>query len=642
MRITVSLLGMMLLLLSTVSYSQDIQDLYQPSVWLKVEEEGLEATRWKDYSGNGYDATIPDGSKELKYINENPARSFRPSDARTLIPFNIEGLPDLTFIVVYQTTDTLERGWLGTKASTYRDVQITTNRVLGPDSLVDSYPNTGTTAVLSTVIQSWENRPEIADPSQIILGSVDDEEIKHFSGSIAELLIFDKILSFLDRAKWESYLAVKYGMTLQDKNYVSTANEVLWTTERNQSFGRRIAAIGRDDLMGLEQRYGQSSQDTEDFFHISLAETTTLPDYHFLVWGDNGGTTEAVRGSGTEATITMVDRKWQMQVTGQNIRETGSDLYFNTEALPESELGYWLVIDRSGSGDFGADNVEYIESAGITEEGYLQFRDIRWDTDGSGKDHFALMQRMSLLAVARTVNAPLCADDEDGQMRVEVISGMAPFSFEWNKKGSDESIESTGQTMTINNLRTGLYELKVKDSEGQELTRLVELNMGDELSLDLGPDQDIQSAVEVTFDASESIPAGEVVSYSWESSKSGYLSDEARITVTEPGVYAVEVTKESTGCVFTDEVAVTGALLEEISLFPNPIIKGEEVTIGISLTEVADIAIQVTNVDGRTIQVREGNGQQEYRFKFIPPTAGQYIIKIQTPQGTQSKAISVQ
>lgn len=114
------------------------------------------------------------------------------------------------------------------------------------------------------------------------------------NADVAEIILYDDLTSG-DAAKIETYLAVKYGITLNDglSDYISTIGGVIWSSDAVYRYN--IAGIGRDDSEGLTQKQSRSiNADTQVAIGTgSLADTNadnagSLADGQYLIWGDNG------------------------------------------------------------------------------------------------------------------------------------------------------------------------------------------------------------------------------------------------------------------------------------------------------------------------------------------------------------------
>ncbi|MCB0447304.1 MAG: choice-of-anchor D domain-containing protein [Gelidibacter sp.] len=114
-----------------------------------------------------------------------------------------------------------------------------------------------------------------------------------------------------ERNRIQSYLAIKYGITLgvngTSQDYVNSDGTVIWDQSANIGFNYDIAGIGRDDASALNQKQSRSVNNATDVIGrtqglITMGLTdiydtnnnniasnpTTLNNKQFLVWGNNG------------------------------------------------------------------------------------------------------------------------------------------------------------------------------------------------------------------------------------------------------------------------------------------------------------------------------------------------------------------
>ncbi len=100
--------------------------------------------------------------------------------------------------------------------------------------------------------------------------------IEFFDGSIAEIVTYANFShNTTQRYQVESYLAIKYGITLLH-NYVSSTGATVWNLATDPAYNTNIAGIGRDDNGGLSQKESKSSSVTPDILtlYIGPAKTT--------------------------------------------------------------------------------------------------------------------------------------------------------------------------------------------------------------------------------------------------------------------------------------------------------------------------------------------------------------------------------
>jgi hypothetical protein len=140
------------------------------------------------------------------------------------------------------------------------------------------------------------------------------------NGPIAELIVYEGIPSALDEIKIQSYLAIKYGITLSNDNdadasageaigsitegdYVdSDGSTVIWDYSAYSSYHYDIAGLGRDDNQGLHQKQSKSvnsdaivTMSTEAIGTTNAGISTTLTDGAYLLWGNNNSTSNAIQ-----------------------------------------------------------------------------------------------------------------------------------------------------------------------------------------------------------------------------------------------------------------------------------------------------------------------------------------------------------
>jgi hypothetical protein len=170
-------------------------------------------------------------------------------------------------------------------------------------------------------------------------------------GRVAEVITYSaRKNDATERNKIESYLGVKYGITLgangMSQNYVASDATVIWNQSANAGYNYDIAGIGRDDVSKLNQKQSKSVN-TNSNLTIGLGTIATTntantnvfdADKKYLIWGDNGGN---MNDSGTDLTITfggtssvttltdLPNKKWK-------IVENGGDIPTTKVAIPST------------------------------------------------------------------------------------------------------------------------------------------------------------------------------------------------------------------------------------------------------------------------------------------------------------------
>jgi len=242
----------------------------------------------------------------------------------------------------------------------------------------------------------------------------------------------------------------------------------------------------------------------------------------------------------------------------------------------------------------------------------------------------------------RTLDFPSCTDEDAGKIRIEVVAGDPAFQFSLREKSGAVSREWRQKIDSViqDKLVGGTYTLELRDDSKELLSRVFTLPVPDALYIDLGEDRPFSAVDPIILDVSDQVPDSVKVSYRWENSF-GFNSTDRTVRVTEPGVWRVFVTKEKDGCVFTDDVAITGAEEQQVAVYPTMLRSNENYNISVSMEEVASVWVRVYNAQGFMIDEMQGKDNSEYQFITRIKDAGVFLVVVQTPKGTETHKVIV-
>lgn len=178
------------------------------------------------------------------------------------------------------------------------------------------------------------------------------------NGDLPELIVYSRGLTAGEVNRVESYLALKYGVTLGDAirpiDYTASDSTILWT--RDAAYQHDIAGIGRDDMSTLNQKQAKSVN-SDDLVSIGLgtiaASNANNPnnfteDRAFLLWGNDNGSTDVTTAIPDVARSFRMGRIWKTQETGLGGNPVGAVLVqIPTNSLPlsQGEVGYLIRSD---------------------------------------------------------------------------------------------------------------------------------------------------------------------------------------------------------------------------------------------------------------------------------------------------------
>lgn len=189
--------------------------------------------------------------------------------------------------------------------------------------------------------------------------------VSYFKGDIGEMVVFLSGVSLAQQQKIESYLGVKYGISLDSTNfpdYYASDGTVIWNGVTNTNNRWSITGLGRDDNSGLMQLQSKNANPGTDILSISVGPTaatnatnasTIAVDKTFLMWGHNNDIAVSNNGGDVPAGAGVVSRffrVWKAQETG-NL--TNYELQFDLTGLgfvTPSDLR--LLIDKNHNGLF--------------------------------------------------------------------------------------------------------------------------------------------------------------------------------------------------------------------------------------------------------------------------------------------------
>ena len=179
-------------------------------------------------------------------------------------------------------------------------------------------------------------------------------------GNMSELIILNTIPTAAEEDQIQSYLAIKYGITLASMDYLSSSGTVIWDNSTYSSYHYDIAGIGRDDLSGLHQKQSKSvnsdaivTMSTEAIAANNAANSTSVTDGAYLLWGNNNASTSSYDDlpSGYSGRL---DKEWVVEMTGTvsnvHVEFDITDLRLGGDAASD----FYLLTDADGNFTAGA------------------------------------------------------------------------------------------------------------------------------------------------------------------------------------------------------------------------------------------------------------------------------------------------
>jgi hypothetical protein len=363
----------------------------QARIWLQGQNLPLDSGRLADSRQNGYFLSMDTARISPSSFHYRQAFSVDSNASAQALNYLPGNEYSYTLYSVYAPADSMESHvWtIILDSNNYYRLTSTSLTTTFRDTTYTSAQKTG--PVINKTRLNWKSRSIDSSIAGIYLLGIDSLA---FRGRFAEFLLFDRPLSRPENMKIHTYLALKYGISLVDMNYINSHNRLLWNWEKNKAYARGIAGIGRDDSLNLYQLQGCGKAGEGEVI-LSIGEPTTyhhqhtqhLPDRHYILWGHtrqplapNPDTSQA------DLPNYLSQRTWKIQPRGDSASQLATRLVFKGHQFDTTGQAK-LIICRSNAG-FHKDSIITLIADSIDQDNRYYFHNIQWDPDSSGADYF--------------------------------------------------------------------------------------------------------------------------------------------------------------------------------------------------------------------------------------------------------------
>lgn len=583
-------------------------------------------------------------------LNFNPAPAFSGSAADLELELPNPDLSQLHIFTVYRSADTLyEKSIWSLEQDRSTQRLLTTHRMAdlaGFQYLNFAQQAKGGAELSAYFLHGAKTRDKAAGKPLIRIGTppVDyDLPVWPFRGVIPEIVIYQRFLNPQERQRVASYLALKYGITLRAQEptaYLNAAGQTIWDGPGNADYHHRVTGIGRDDASGLRQEKSTSSE-APGLLAIGYDSAATVPDNHFLIWGDDQAPLVWRRDEpGQPARLA---RNWLMTRFGAN-PPNSTQLFFDTKALfsklPEGHQ-YWLAVDRSGTGAYALPDVDYYPAGERTADGLAVFHAIEWDTDGSGKDVFTLASGPEML-VQFQVDAPNCRLMTAGQMQIGIQGGRPPFRMELQLPDGNSIVHQINQRQIqhIDRIVSGHYRIRITDADQRSHQENFFVQSADAPVPVLADQYELRAGETLLLDATLPETSGPV-NYRW-TGPDGFQEHDPLVEIRQAGRY--ELVIEQQGCFSQKAIEILPFQeqnIRDLTLYPNPSVNGW-FNLKVSLEKAADAQMIVYSADGKVLLQRRQQGNQYYHFRENIAVKGAYLIRLRSGQSSKTVPLIIE
>jgi hypothetical protein len=460
----------------------------------------------------------------------------------------------------------------------------------------------------------------------------DDKEGKQ---QLMEVICFDRILSSLERSKVETYLSLKYGISLVgDGSYISSARDTIWDSKKNIIYGKRITGIGRDDAFSLNQKQSGNSEKDGLYIGFGIIDTTNaknsyaVQDKTFLLWGDNGGSASLKRDE-EHNNRQLMKRTWKMQPYQKQLQDTiFTQVQFNKHQmayLPEEgenkDEFFWLVVNRNDNEEFDYVNAQYYKQ-NTEDDNTISFNDVVWDSDKSGSDLFTFIKGPGFFLEYEPEISCMSAQ---GILKLKIVGGQAPYEIVLRSGTVNEKISVLSETYDYTGLPSGTYELIVTDAANTTVKETVVLDPSINIAASLSPVWELKGGAVVVVP--EVAQDDEQLTYQWRKGTE-ILSTAKEFMASQSGEYSLFLSG-SEGCVkelpFTVKEPGT---FSGWKLYPNPVKASEPFTIDFNLDKESRVTVKIHSMDGKLISESDLGQIKQSGYRGTLTVSGVYLVTV--------------
>ncbi|MFT3908894.1 MAG: gliding motility-associated C-terminal domain-containing protein [Ferruginibacter sp.] len=287
---------------------------------------------------------------------------------------------------------------------------------------------------------------------------------------MAEVIIYARTLTPAERNKVESYLAVKYGFTLDQaavnaNDYTAADGTIIWNRTNNSGYANNITGIGREDASNLAQKQSKSINTTAlitmytngayaagNFPLLNSANPNAFTNNRsFILIGDNAAPTTIdqciFNGKGLR-----MQRVWKASVTNTALPATFS---VDNGSIPATAKN--IIVSPDPTFPAASTTIYPLTAA----NGKL-YAAVPLNHD----DYFTYAT--DTLVVTLVPTAPTCTNPNSGNVTTTVTGSASPLTYSWSPSGQ--------VTANLVNVASGTYTLTITQGACQS-TQQVDLTV---------------------------------------------------------------------------------------------------------------------------------------------------------------------
>ena len=457
--------------------------------------------------------------------------------------------------------------------------------------------------------------------------------LQKFNGSLAELVIFDRVMVPISRQKLETALAIKYSIPLAiGVDYIHPNGATLFDNNDQQPFRFNLAGIGRSDGLHLNQKQSKSKFGGGTFtialdsiYNLNRDNKASIEEGTFLLWGDNNALIDFER---SDLNPPILKRQWKLfnhQMPSRlnaKIRLEHSSLI---RTLQPGEF-LWLAVKTESQEDF----TTFYKLKSLTESAETDVISL------PSQDQTTItFIKAPEFWIKPTVLQPTCDASQSGKIILRPVAGKAPYHYTIRRDTGKKPILDLihDEPIEINKLIAGKYHLQVKDAHETIWESAIHLN-----PIDLQvPDLKTRYALGDKVELNTALPGQPTNTFLW-TNPNGVKSIGPRIELTQVGTHFLSIERNGCQAVQSFEVLEFTNRIIDFALYPNPTYN-RRFNLRATLENTGPYQIKITSIDGKTIFERDFPAAKFIEYSEYLPSTGPFIVTIKAGRSILSKEI---
>ena len=636
-----NIIGWCLTIWTTHGQSLQVAGVSDPAIWMYAGEPGPAATVLE----------IRGLSDEAKHFPPSKALNFHPTFNVSKVA--VSGLSlDLNtatvFCVVQPNTGGEEEAIWQFERGTKPTVMATSHRMadLNNYQFINLLNRSRTKPYFANYFQHLNRQDSAASFSFVLAPDPRDIPIGRLQSGIAEVIVFDRVISPKEKSIIDSYLSIKYAIPLQQvvpTHYYNADHFIIWDAKRNRSYPNEVVAIGRSDHVGLNQKQTSSqvlSMSAGQQSSSNATNPTLLPDNAFIFWSHNGKSLTWLQDN--DKGLRRLERSW-LAVVDDSMHAITTQIILHKEHLgvEKSPDEIWWLDRYPEQADQLLAQLEAIPFESVPS-GAEVIDDILWDQDHSGDDLF-MISAGPPFRVEYQISESNCERDE-ATVALKVFGGEAPYSIRMlQRDGSQILTDLTEESFVeLKGLRAGAFRLLVTDQNNRAFQKELQINHLDAEEITLPNQFNLDDKEILVIDPLQYLSVPLAAEITWILPNQDQIQQPV-LQTNSSGMHTLVISTDGCRSAHRFEILKsTNEIIKEVTLFPNPIAVGSTIKAQIDLKLPASVHIELVSAAGQIIQQWVLNGKKEYWVEHRILVAGNYFLNVRSLQKNKSTPFVVQ